>query len=192
MSGGNLLASGGPAAGDGSADGATGERHATLALHGADVDARGTVTGLTLNHTKSHLYRAILESVAYALKNNILGEAVKNGIYFEISYGPLIKDVGCRRNLFGNVVSLLRATKGRNIVMSSGISDLIYLRYPNDVLNLAFLLGLNGDAPFASVHTNPQQVLYHAATRKCTLKAAVSSNSTSEPDGSLQNDFISI
>ncbi len=36
-----------------------------------DVDARGTVTGLTLGHTKSHLYRAMLEAVAYALKNNI-------------------------------------------------------------------------------------------------------------------------
>jgi xylulokinase len=36
-----------------------------------DVDARGTITGLTLGHTKSHLYRAVLEAVAYALKNNI-------------------------------------------------------------------------------------------------------------------------
>lgn len=36
-----------------------------------DVDARGTVTGMTLGHTKSHLYRAMLESVAYALKSSI-------------------------------------------------------------------------------------------------------------------------
>jgi xylulokinase len=36
-----------------------------------DVDARGTITGLTLRHTKAHLYRAMLEGVAYALQNNI-------------------------------------------------------------------------------------------------------------------------
>lgn len=32
-----------------------------------NVDARGTVFGLTLNHTKAHIYRAFLEGVAYSL-----------------------------------------------------------------------------------------------------------------------------
>lgn len=46
-----------------------------------DVDARGTITGLTLGHTKPHLYRAILESVAYALKSNIeYGNAAFEGL----------------------------------------------------------------------------------------------------------------
>jgi xylulokinase len=36
-----------------------------------DVNARGTVTGLTLSHTRAHLYRAMLEGVAYALEHNI-------------------------------------------------------------------------------------------------------------------------
>lgn len=36
-----------------------------------DPDARGTVTGLTLYHTRAHLYRACLEGVAFALRHNI-------------------------------------------------------------------------------------------------------------------------
>jgi sugar (pentulose or hexulose) kinase len=36
-----------------------------------DPDARGTVTGLTLYHTRAHLYRACLEGVAFALRHNV-------------------------------------------------------------------------------------------------------------------------
>lgn len=36
-----------------------------------DSDARGTITGLTLNHTKAHLYRSLLEGVAYSLRHVI-------------------------------------------------------------------------------------------------------------------------
>jgi xylulokinase len=36
-----------------------------------DPDARGTITGLTLYHTKAHLYRAGLEAVAFALRHNL-------------------------------------------------------------------------------------------------------------------------
>ena len=34
-----------------------------------DVDAKGTILGLTLHHTQAHLYRAFLESVAYSLRH---------------------------------------------------------------------------------------------------------------------------
>lgn len=36
-----------------------------------DLDARGTITGLTLYHTRGHLYRACLEAVAFALRHNV-------------------------------------------------------------------------------------------------------------------------
>lgn len=36
-----------------------------------DADARGTITGLTLSHTRAHLYRAMLEGVAFALRHNV-------------------------------------------------------------------------------------------------------------------------
>ena len=36
-----------------------------------DIDARGVIFGITQNHSKAHLIRAIMESVAYMLRRNI-------------------------------------------------------------------------------------------------------------------------
>lgn len=36
-----------------------------------DPKARGTVIGLTLSHKRGHLYRAVLESVAYGIRHNL-------------------------------------------------------------------------------------------------------------------------
>ena len=36
-----------------------------------DPDARGVFAGLTLSHTKSHLYRASLEATAYGVRHNL-------------------------------------------------------------------------------------------------------------------------
>ncbi|MEX2541701.1 MAG: FGGY-family carbohydrate kinase [Trueperaceae bacterium] len=36
-----------------------------------DARARGTITGLTLSHTRKHVYRALLEGVAYAIRHNL-------------------------------------------------------------------------------------------------------------------------
>lgn len=44
-----------------------------------DPDARGVIMGLSLLHTKGHIYRACMEGVAQSLKHNI-DEAVKAGI----------------------------------------------------------------------------------------------------------------
>ena len=41
-----------------------------------DADARGTITGLSLNHGVAHLWRALLEGFAYAFRHHVevLGE----------------------------------------------------------------------------------------------------------------------
>lgn len=36
-----------------------------------DPDARGTIVGLGLHHTRSHLYRAVLESVAFGFRHHV-------------------------------------------------------------------------------------------------------------------------
>ena len=36
-----------------------------------DPDARGVVAGLTLSHTRGHLYRALLEGTAYGVRHNV-------------------------------------------------------------------------------------------------------------------------
>lgn len=37
-----------------------------------DPDARGLITGLTLSHTRAHLYRALYEAIAYGVRHNLL------------------------------------------------------------------------------------------------------------------------
>ena len=44
-----------------------------------DVHARGTILGLSLHHTKAHVYRAFLESVAYSLRHTM--ENVRTGTH---------------------------------------------------------------------------------------------------------------
>jgi xylulokinase len=49
-----------------------------------DPLAKGTIFGLTLFHTKAHLFRAFLEGVAYSLRANIVC-ALQVGIQLEIN-----------------------------------------------------------------------------------------------------------
>lgn len=95
-----------------------------------DVDARGTVTGLTLSHTKSHLYRAILESVAYALKNNIeYGSAAFQGLEEQLTVvGDVSKSdlwVEIITNVTGRPVRVLpnsgKAAYGAAVIAAYGI-----------------------------------------------------------------------
>ena len=44
-----------------------------------DPDARGTIIGLSLYHRKAHIYRAILEAVAYTLRDN-MEEGLRAGL----------------------------------------------------------------------------------------------------------------
>ncbi|NLL37821.1 MAG: FGGY-family carbohydrate kinase [Fretibacterium sp.] len=61
-----------------------------------DPDARGTIFGLSLLHTRGHIYRACMEGVALSLRHN-MEEAVKAGIKLdEVCYivgGPARSDL---------------------------------------------------------------------------------------------------
>ena len=41
-----------------------------------------------------------------------------------------------RRLIFSNAIQIVRATKGKNIIISSGTDDAFYHRSPYDVINL--------------------------------------------------------
>lgn len=143
----------------------------------------------------------------FMLKNNIVGEAISRGVYFEVNYAAAIQgilhshshchslDQSSRRNLFGNMVSLMRATRGRNIIISSGPTKPLFLRAAKDLMNMATLFGLSGDVPYKTLVENPRNVLYHAATRKHTHKSTFALNNASLPhkkeEFSLQTDFVS-
>lgn len=72
-----------------------------------------------------------------------MGAALQRGLFFEISYSTSIHDVGARRNLMANAASLIRATRGRGIVISSEAKKAVGVRAPFDVINLSTLWGLS-------------------------------------------------
>ena len=52
-----------------------------------DSDAKGTIVGLSLTHTKGHIYRAFLEAVAYCLRDAMEATGDDLGEYILIAGG---------------------------------------------------------------------------------------------------------
>ena len=128
----------------------------------------------------------------FQLRANLIGEALRRGVRFEVNYAAALRDAGKRRNLFGNMTMLIRATRGKGIVLSSESSDPFEYRSAADICNMAFTLGLVGDLAFKSTKLNPKDALMNAANRKLTHKSTVSCLTEEAGEQShLEQDFIS-
>ena len=81
----------------------------------------------------------------FHFKFKMLSAAISRGVRLEICYGPGVTGSGldARRNLIGNAMSLIRATRGRGIIVSSDARRALGLRAPWDVINLACVWGLS-------------------------------------------------
>eukprot|EP00850_Spirogloea_muscicola_P022744 SM000309S11879 [mRNA] locus=s309:32236:35209:- [translate_table: standard] len=99
--------------------------------------------------------------------------ALKRGVHFEISYAAALRDLQARRQLFANAQALVTATRGNNLVITSGAQQAFEMRGPYDVANMATLFGLSVASAKAALAQNCLSVLIHAETRKMTYKAAV-------------------
>jgi RNase P/RNase MRP subunit p30 len=106
------------------------------------------------------------ERLSFRIKLNLVHEAIKRGIMFEIAYAPAVRDLSARRNFFANAATLVNATKGRNLILSSGARDLFEQRAPYDVINIGQVLGLSSDQAHAAVTRNPKDALNHGRCRK--------------------------
>ncbi len=79
-----------------------------------DPDARGTITGLTLFHERQHVYRAVLEGVAYALRHN-----VEAGVAAGYAIEDALRVVGGATNS-ALWMQILADVTGRRVTPSSG------------------------------------------------------------------------
>ncbi len=66
-----------------------------------DSDTKGTVVGLSLAHTKGHLYRAFLEAVAYSLRDAMEATGEDLGEYILLAGGVTKSRVW--RHIFADV-----------------------------------------------------------------------------------------
>lgn len=67
-----------------------------------DNDARGVVFGLSLNHTKAHFVRAMMESVAYALYDSFQ-YFIKAGI--KVNYPIVMNEGGAKSRLWRQIIT---------------------------------------------------------------------------------------
>eukprot|EP00730_Choanoeca_flexa_P017774 TRINITY_DN8594_c0_g1_i3.p1 TRINITY_DN8594_c0_g1~~TRINITY_DN8594_c0_g1_i3.p1 ORF type:complete len:338 (+),score=73.98 TRINITY_DN8594_c0_g1_i3:71-1084(+) len=110
----------------------------------------------------------------FRIKPAQIRQAVARGIMFELCYGDLIAgDSMARRNCISNAQAIVRVTKGKHVILSSGLEDGRCLRSPHDVANLARLFGLSADQAWAALTTTPRHVVEHARMRRDSHRGVV-------------------
>lgn len=101
------------------------------------------------------------QKLDYHFRLSNIKTAIARGIMFEICYSPALRDATCRRNLFSNATALIRATAGKNIIISSDAYDYLQLRGPLDVINLSSLFNMNPTQARDALTSNPERALIH-------------------------------
>lgn len=101
--------------------------------------------------------------------------AVNRGVYFEICYGQLVgsSDQRARSVWIANAIELLRATRGRGIVLSSEGKGAGNLRAPADVVNLLAVWGLGPEKGLESLGVKPRAVVVNEGLKRRAFKGVV-------------------
>lgn len=116
----------------------------------------------------------------YYLKHSTLGSATSRGIFLEICYSASLSDTAARRQLLSNAANIVRATRGRGLIISSEATRAMGLRGPYDLINLATFWGLPQERGRETVCENPRKVLVKAETRRGVYKGVL--RITAQPD----------
>ncbi|KAF6742557.1 PHP domain-like protein [Ephemerocybe angulata] len=129
-----------------------------------------------------------LPRLPYHLKHTLIRTALKNSAVFEINYvgalggdnDPLMVDAdaaengaSAKRNWWASAREVVRVTKGKGLLVSSGVVSEADFRAPRDVGNLITILGLPQDAAHDASTRVPKSLVIRAETRK-TYRAALS------------------
>ncbi|KAF8503221.1 PHP domain-like protein [Hysterangium stoloniferum] len=102
----------------------------------------------------------------FHLKHTQVRSALKNGSVFEIDYSGAVGAESERRNWWGGSRELVRVTKGKGILLSSGANDDRELRAPLDAANLVTLLGIPQNLSRDAIALTPKSVVLRAQSRK--------------------------
>ncbi|KAL9101997.1 MAG: hypothetical protein Q9163_002797 [Psora crenata] len=102
--------------------------------------------------------------------------ALDRGIKFEICYGPGIMNAdggASRRNLISNATQLIRATRGRGIILSSEAKTALACRGPADIINLALTWGLHQDRGAEAVGREARSVVVQSQMKRNSFRGVI-------------------
>ncbi|XP_018796847.1 PREDICTED: ribonuclease P protein subunit p30 [Bactrocera latifrons] len=91
---------------------------------------------------------------------------VKRGLFFEIKYGPAIRDSNVRKDMIKLAHNYCVRGKTKSLIFSSGATNPFELRGPYDVANLAYIFGLSEDQGKNAVNKACRQLFLRAQGRR--------------------------
>ncbi|GAQ11970.1 probable ribonuclease P protein subunit 3 [Aspergillus lentulus] len=111
----------------------------------------------------------------FYFKFKMLSAAIERGVRLEICYGPGVTGSGleARRNLIGNAMSLIRATRGRGIVVSSEARRALGVRAPWDVVNLTCVWGLSQELGKEAISEEARKVTALAKLKRTSWRGVI-------------------
>jgi ribonuclease P/MRP protein subunit RPP1 len=110
----------------------------------------------------------------FVLKFKTVASALQRGVRFEICYSPGITGGSdSRRNLITGSTSLIRATRGRGIIISSEAKNALGCRGPWDVINLAQIWGLNQERGKEAVCEEARKVVRLAKMKRESFRGVI-------------------
>jgi len=104
-----------------------------------------------------------------------MAAALQRGIRFEMCYsgGVMGATTEARRNLISGATALIRATRGRGIIISSEAKSGLELRGPWDVVNLAAVWGLSQERGKEAVCEEARKVVRLARLKRQSFRGVV-------------------
>lgn len=107
-------------------------------------------------------------------KFKMLSEAVKSGKRIEISYASgVMGDSGMRRNLISNATQLIRASRGRGLIITSEAKSAVACRGPWDAINLAAIWGLGQERGYEAMSTECRSVVVTARFKRTSYRGVI-------------------
>ncbi|KAF2435737.1 PHP domain-like protein [Tothia fuscella] len=111
----------------------------------------------------------------FHFKHKVLLDAVNRGVRIELCYGPGITsmDKTARKQLIENATAIIRATRGRGIVISSEATSALQCRAPTDIVNLATVWGLGQERGVEALTREARSVVVAAQFKRTSYRGVV-------------------
>lgn len=114
------------------------------------------------------------QRIPFPIKFKTVASALQRGVRFEICYSLSITSGNdARRNLISGAGSLIRATRGRGIILSSEARNALGVRGPWDVINLAQIWGLSQERGKEAICEEAGRVVRLAAIKRSSFRGVV-------------------
>ena len=104
-----------------------------------------------------------------------MSTALQKGMKLELCYaaGMVSSNPEVRKNVIQNAANIIRATRGRGIIISSEARSALGIRGPYDVINLGVIWGMSQDLATETVSLAPQAIIRVGSLRKESFRGAV-------------------